>query len=322
RGAGEYAFSNLPVGTYRITVRSSNFRTTTLENVPVELNNTLTANVRLEVGTSATQVEVSGIAPPVDTSTAQLQTTYDSQLSQDLGLTSTGGTGAGVLNLSMLNPGVTNANAMGLGTGPSVGGQRPRDNNFMVEGVDNNNKTVTGALISVPPEAVEDFTLISNQFNSDFGHSSGGQFSTTVKSGTNSFHGSLYEYFRNRNLNAVDETWVQQGLTSNPRLDNNRYGGTFGGPIIKNKLFFFTNFERNPIGFISVGGGAVAAPTSAGLAAMGTDPNLNATNFGIFQKYVPLAATPSGCITYNGTTNSGSTPLGTNPYSAPANGSC
>ncbi len=142
--------------------------------------------------------------------------------------------------------------------GPSVGGQRPRDNNFTVEGVDNNNKTVTGALITVPPDAVENFTLLSNQFNSEFGHSSGGQFNTTVKSGTNDFHGSAYEYFRNRNLNAVDETWVQQGLTSNPRMDNNSYGATFGGPIIKNKLFFFTNFQRNPIGYISVNGGSNA----------------------------------------------------------------
>jgi len=238
RGSGEYLFSNLPVGNYRITVTGANFRTTTLENVPVELNKTLTANVQLQVGTSATTVEVSGVAPPVDTTTAQLQNTYDNRQSTDLGLTSAGGPGAGVLNLSLLNPGVSNASGMGLGVGPSVGGQRPRDNNFEVEGVDNNNKTVTGSLITIPPEAVENFTLLSNQFNSEFGHSSGGQFNTTVKSGTNSFHGSAYEYFRNKNLNAVDESWVQQGLTSNPRLDNNRFGGTIGGPIIKNKLFF------------------------------------------------------------------------------------
>ena len=303
---GEYRFDNLPVGTYQITVKASGFRTV-VEQTSVELNKTGTRNAILPPGATTETVEVTGAPPAIDTSTAQLQSTYDPQYSQDLGLTSAGGAGAGVLNLSLLNPGVTNGSAMGDGVGPSVGGQRPRDNNFTVEGVDNNNKTVTGALITVPPEAVENFTLLSNQFNSEFGHSSGGQFNTTVKSGTNSFHGSAYEYFRNRNLNAVDQTWVQQGLTANPRFDANRFGGTIGGPIIKDKLFFFTNFERNPVGFISVGGGAVQTPTAAGLAAMSADPNVSAPNLQIFQKYVPLAATGNSCITYNGTTNSGAT---------------
>jgi len=318
---GEYRFDNLPVGTYRITVKAAGFRTF-VEQADVVLNKTGTRNASMIPGAASETVEVSGAAPAIDTTTAQLESSFDPQYSQDLGLTSAGGAGAGVLNLSLLTPGVTNGSSMGDGVGPSVGGQRPRDNNFTVEGVDNNNKTVTGALITVPPEAVENFTLLSNQFNAEFGHSSGGQFNTTVKTGTNSFHGSVYEYFRNRNLNAVDQTWVQQGLTTNPRFDSNRFGGTLGGPIIKNKLFFFTNFERNPVGFISVGGGAVQTPTAAGLAAMNADPNLNATNFGIFQTYVPLATTPSGCITYNGTTNSGATPIGTSPYSAPANGTC
>ncbi len=317
---GEYRFDNLPVGSYKITVKASGFRTF-VEQTNVELNRTGTRNATLTAGAAAETIEVSGAPPAIDTTTAQLQTTFDPQYSQDLGLTSAGGAGAGVLNLSLLTPGVTNGSSMGDGVGPSVGGQRPRDNNFTVEGVDNNNKTVTGALITVPPESVDNFTLLSNQFNSEFGHSSGGQFNTTVKSGTNSFHGSAYEYFRNRNLNAVDQTWVQQGLTSNPRFDSNRFGGTLGGPIIKNKLFFFTNFERNPVGFISVGGGAVQTPTAAGLAAISADPNLNATNFGIFQQYVPSATTPSGCIPYNGTTNSGATPL-PNGFSAPANGNC
>jgi len=320
KAQGDYLFRDLPAGTYRLTVSAPNFNTSTVENVPVEINKTGTTNVRLALGSTSTTVEVSGAAPPVDTSTAQLQSTYTDRFSQDLGLTSSGGSGAGVLNLSLLSAGVTNASAMGDGNGPSVGGQRPRDNNFTVEGVDNNLKTVTGSLITVPPEAVENFTLLSNQFNSEFGHSSGGQFNTTVKSGTNSFHGSIYEYFRNRNLNAVDETWVQQGLTSNPRLDNNRYGFTVGGPIIKNKLFFFSNFERNPVGFISVGGGAVQTPTAAGLAAIAGDPGLNATNFGIFKQYVPVASAPSGCITYNGTANAGAEKFSS--FTAPANGSC
>jgi len=315
---GEYLFSNLPVGTYRLSVTAPGFQTTVTENVPVELNKANTANLKLQMGTQSTTVEVSGAAPPVDTTTAQLQVNYNDQLSLDLGITSNGGVGGGVLNLSLLSPGVTNASSMGMGTGPSVGGQRPRDNNFTVEGVDNNAKTTTGALAIVPSDAVESFSLLSNQFNSEYGHSSGGQFNTIVKSGTNSFHGTVYEYFRNRNLNAVDELWVQQGLTSNPRLDNNRFGATFGGPIIKDKLFFFTDFERNPIGFISSGGGAVQAPTAAGLAAIAADPGVSATNLGIFHKFVPAATKATGCIPYAGQSNG----VQISPFSAPANGSC
>src|ERR1700730_17168088 len=207
-GTGEYRFDNLPVGNYKITVKAPGFRTS-VQDASVELNRTGTRNVSISPGAASETVEVSGAPPSIDTTTAQLQSTFDPQYSQDLGLTSAGGAGAGVLNLSLLTPGVTNGSAMGDGVGPSVGGQRPRDNNFTVEGVDNNNKTVTGSLITVPNDAVQDFTLISNQFNSDFGHSSGGQFNTTVKSGTNSFHGSIYEYFRNRNLNAVGARWCR-----------------------------------------------------------------------------------------------------------------
>lgn len=307
RSQGDYRFGELPVGNYNITATAQGFKSTTVANVPVQLNKINNANVKLEVGASSTTVEVAGVAQPVDTTSAQLQTTYDSRMAENLGLAGTGGQGGGVLNLSMLNPGVSNANAMGDGMGPSVGGQRPRDNNFEVEGVDNNNKSVTGALIAIPNDAVDNFTLISNQFNSEFGHSSGGQFNTTIKSGTNSFHGSLYEYFRNRNLNAVDATFVQQGLTSNPRLDSNRYGATFGGPIIKNKLFFFTDFERQPVGLTGAAPGSVFTPTSAGLGAIATDPNLSSTNFGVFKQYVPVAATGTGCIPYAG---------------APVNGMC
>src|SRR5258708_39662744 len=125
---------------YNGNVAAGNFRTPTVNNVPVDINEAGTTNIKLDVGTSSTAVEVTGAAPPVDTSTAQLQTTYTERMSQDLGLTSAGGNGGGVLNLSMLSPGVTNASAMGLGAGPSVGGQRPRAHNFTVVGGDNKNK--------------------------------------------------------------------------------------------------------------------------------------------------------------------------------------
>ena len=321
-GTGGYRLENLPVGSYRITFIAEGFRPI-VQQVEVVLNKTGTLNATLTPGATSETIEVSGVAAVIDTTTAQLQSTYNDRLSQDLGIASAGGLGAGVLNLSLLSPGVSQASSLGTGSGPSVGGQRPYNNNFTVEGVDNNNKTVTGYLIVVPNDAVESFTLLQNQFGSEFGHSSGGQFNTVIKSGTNSFHGSLYEYFRNRNLNAVDNFYALQGLTSNPRFDSNRYGATFGGPIIKNKLFFFTNFERQPIGLTGTSGGAVQAPTATGLNAISADPNLSATNFGVFKQFVPVGGAPSGCLPYtgaaaNGTCPAGSVELGAASISAPA----
>ncbi len=333
--AGGYRFENLPVGTYKIVVKSSGFKTA-VQQVDVVLNQTGTLNVVLTLGATTESVEVSGVATTIDTTSAQLQSTYDARFSQELGITSAGGIGAGVLNLSLLSPGVAQASSLGIGVGPSVGGQRPYNNNFTVEGVDNNNKAVTGNLITVPNDAVENFTLLGNQFNSEFGHSSGGQFNTTIKSGTNSFHGSVYEYFRNRKLNALDNSFVLQGFTSNPRFDSNRYGGTFGGPILKSKLFFFTNFERQPISLTATAGGQVLTPTADGLTAIAADPKLSATNFGIFKQYVPVASAqaPSddsaipckvgvNAIAYagaaaSGTCAGGAIPIGAVSISAPA----
>src|SRR5215472_13063645 len=189
RSRGEYGFRELPVGTYTITVRAQGFRATSVR-VPVELNKTNTANIRLEVGSTSTTVEVFAEEAPVETTSAQLASTYDARMSEVSNMTSIGGAGGGVLNLSLLSPGVTNSSSLGLGAGPSVGGQRPRDNNFTIEGVDNNSKTVTGNLAAVPNDAVQNFSVLENQFNAEFGHSSGGQFNTTIKSGTNAFHGS------------------------------------------------------------------------------------------------------------------------------------
>src|SRR5579862_644617 len=319
---GAYRFENLPVGTYRIVVNSGGFKTA-VQQVDIVLNQTGTLNVTLALGATSETIEVSGVAATIDTTSAQIQTNYDTRFSQDLGLTATGGTGAGVLNLSLLSPGVTQTSSLGIGVGPSVGGQRPYNNNFTVEGVDNNNKAVTGNLITVPNDAVENFSLLANQFDTEFGHSSGGQFNTTIRSGTNGFHGSLYEYFRNRNLNAVDNAFVLQGLTSNPRFDSNRYGATFGGPIIKNRLFFFTNFERQGISLTATAGGQVLTPTAAGLAAIATDPNLSANNFGVFKQYAPVAATGSDCLPYAGapaagSCAAGSVPIGPVTVAAPA----
>jgi Carboxypeptidase regulatory-like domain/TonB dependent receptor len=288
--SGEFRAPNLLPGQYDLAVSSSGFQPFTLRGITIELNKTATKNITLSIGTTAT-VEVtaeSGVA--LDTTSTNLTQAFSNTELSDLPSTSSGGsTGFGVLNASLLSPGVASAGGIGIGIGPSIGGQRPRNNNFTIEGIDNNNKAITGPLIYIPNDSVESFTLITNQFSPEFGHSSGGQFNSVVVSGTNRFHGRLYEYFQNRNLNAISGT--QGGKpTINPRYDNNRYGGQLGGPILKDKLFFFANYERNTIGQNPAIFSCV--PTAAGLntlKALGATYGLNANNLAQYLKYTPAA---------------------------------
>ena len=198
---GEYHLSNLPAGTYTLTVTAPGFTKAQLRAVAVTLNKTATTNFKLDVGTNVETVEVSAAAATIDTTTASVQTSFETRTLTDL---PTASGGSGVINLSLLNAGVGSSGAVGLGSGPSVGGQRPRNNNFTIEGIDNNSGSVTGPLVKVPNDAVAEFSVQQNQFSPEFGHSSGGQFNQVVKSGGNELHGEAYEYLENRNLNAAD----------------------------------------------------------------------------------------------------------------------
>lgn len=301
---GEYRINNLPAGVYNVTASSANFAATTVNGYRVDLNKTSTLQITLEIKGAVTSIEVSGQAVALDTTTAQLQSTFEGKELSDLPNVSQG---SGILNLSLLSAGVASSGGVGVGSGPSVGGQRPRNNDFTIEGVDNNNKGVTGPLVTIPNDAVAEFSLLQNQFSPEFGHSSGGQFNTVVKSGTNSFHGLAYIYNQNRDYNALDTLAALGGQGSGPncasqggsacsspgpRFDQNRIGGNVGGPVIKNKLFFFANYEYEPLG--QAGGAAgVCAPSAAGIAAINAIPGLSATNLAIFEKYVPLGTIPN-----------------------------
>ena len=283
---GEYSIANLPVGTYTISVNASGFTPAQVKGVAVALNQTLNTNVTLSVGQATQTVEVTAAATAIDTTTAQLQNSFQSEQLSEM---PTASTGSGVLNLSLLNAGVASSGGVGVGMGPSVAGQRPRDNNFTIEGIDNNNDSVTGAVVSVPNDAVQEFTVLQNQFSAEFGHSTGGQFNQVVRSGGNDFHGRLYEYLQNRNFDAADNLSFIDQNPLHPRFDNNRFGGTFSGPIRKNKLFFFVDYEYNPIG-LSASGGLVYAPTAAGYQTLAGIPGINQTNLGILQKYLGTAS--------------------------------
>lgn len=283
---GDFRIPNLLPGNYDITASASGFATFTLKNFQVTLNSTATARLVLPVATASTVVQVSAEAgATIDTTTTQLQSNFESEELKSLPVSSSSN---GVLNLSLLVPGVASGGGLGVGVGPSVGGLRPEANNFTIEGIDNNNKGVTGPLVYVPNDATGEFTAIVNQFSPEFGHSAGGQFNTTVRGGTNHIHGMAYEYFQNKNLNA--ENAIQGGKIPNPRYDNNRFGGQVGGPVIKDKLFYFANYERQSIGQSTQN--YICVPTTAGMAKLNQNAAwFNATNLGIYSKYSPVAAT-------------------------------
>jgi hypothetical protein len=152
-----------------------------------------------------------------------------------------------------------------------VGGTRPRENNFVIDGVDDNNLGVTGPNSTVIPDAVAEFSLQTNQFSAEYGHSSGGQFVLVTKTGTNNWHGSGEWYNQNKNYNSVDQLTKAAILGGTipgmPDFDNNRFGGTIGGPLVKNKLFIFGAYEYTTLH----GAGTptpLLGPTASGLSML------------------------------------------------------
>jgi hypothetical protein len=313
-GSGEYRISNLPEGAYDLRTLVTGFTPSTLKGVTVEATSVQTRDLVLTVGQGTTTVEVTSEANvSIDTTSTQLSSTFSMKEVQDLPSSTIG---LGVLNLSLLTPGVTSSGGLGAGTGPSIAGQRPRNNNFTVDGIDNNSKSVTGPLLNVPNDAISEFVLLQNVYSAQYGHSAGGQFNSVLVSGTNHVHGRLYEYFQNRNLNAVD---TQQALKNaanplvaanfQPRFDFNRYGGQLGGPVLRDKLFLFSNFERQTTG--SAGSStAFCSPTAAGFATLSSLTFASTTNYGVYKQFVPAAATQQAAGVVGACTDSKASPLG------------
>jgi hypothetical protein len=315
---GEFRFSNLQPGDYTITIKGQNFKTLTLSDVRVSLGQTTDVPAQLTIGLAGETVEVSAAGTElVDTTTTTLSKSFNERQVVELAQTSVG---SGVNNLALIAPNVSSSGGVGVGTGGSVGGQRPRNNNFMLDGIDNNDKSVTGPQSYISPEEVAEFTLVQNQFSAEFGRSNGGQFLTVTKSGTNNYHGSFYGFFRNRYLNALDNLQKTAGVTRNradgdlfmPRSDYFRGGFNLGGPVPipnltgedrmfwsgKDKLFFFTSYERLQLGSAAATGG-IAAPTAGGYATLAGLPGVRATNLSVLQQFLPVApAANAGTIEY------------------------
>ena len=288
---GEYRFNNLPVGQYELSAQAAGFTATRVGNLSVELNKTATVNVTLQIGVVTSTVEVAEAPATLDTTTAQVGATFERTAAIDI---PSSALPLGVLNLSLLEAGVANPGGIGLGDGPSVGGQRPRNNSFNIEGVNDDRRDITGHNIAVPNEAVAQFSMLQNQFSAEFGDSTGGQFNTVVKSGTNTIHGSAFEYFQNRNLNANDSLNALSGILSPPRYDQNVVGGSIGGPIRPNKLFYYGLYQYNPTGQAPASSqGAIYAPTADGYAQLAAIPGVSQTNLSVLKTYLPAAPSAS-----------------------------
>src|SRR5437763_8209162 len=264
--AGTYSLPTLLPGLYKITVEAKGFKSFVKKDVSVIANQDNVADAQVELGAATETIEVTGGAVEVQTTSSSLNNSFDAR---SVDLPSGGGTLNGsLLNLAVLAPNVIAQPGGVTGIGGSVGGTRPRDNNFTVDGVDDNNLGVTGNNSTVIPDAVAEFNLQTNQFSAEYGHSSGGQFTLVTKTGTNNWHGSGEWYNQNKNYNSVDQLTKQAiaggTIPGVPDFDNNRFGGTLGGPIVKDKLFIFGAYEYTTLH----GAGSptpLLAPTASGL---------------------------------------------------------
>src|SRR5579864_3276980 len=267
-GDGAFNISGVPVGKYQIKAEAKGFQSAVNPNLTITLNQTARLNFQLRIGQATETVEVTAVAPLLQTDTSLLGNLVDSVTVSSLPL-STHNTN----QLTLISaPGVITPNLFGFqaaqnsfGTGrPYVNGAREQENNFLLDGMDNNQADNNDVGFVPAPEAVQEFNLLTSNAPADFGNYLGGVINVTLKSGTNNFHGSLYEYLRRGGLNA--NSWQnnhacaqnadgvtfscgrnQAGQQIAPRaaLHYDDFGFTFGGPIIQNKLFFFSDFAES-----------------------------------------------------------------------------
>ena len=257
---GEYIFIEVPVGSYEIDATQAGFKKHVRKGVALDLNEVISVDITLQLGSSAERVEVTGAPPVIDTTSTQLGAVVNERSSTQLPLNE-----RDVYQLLQLQPGVQSQIGNNLFYGSdkpgvvTVNGGRGRSNNYSVNGGDGNDLFANLPAVQPSPDSIEEFRVISNSFDAEYGRNSGAVVNVVTKSGTNDFHGSVYEFFRNDVLNAHGFSFQP---TPKPPFKQNQFGGTIGGPIIKDKIFFFGSYEGRRIvrGIVSQ---QVPVPTAA-----------------------------------------------------------
>ena len=240
---GLYRFSPVRIGNYKLEVSAQGFKTVSETHVTVNVSSNVTRNFQLQTGAVTETVEVTSTAPLLQSQDASVGQVVDQKNVNDLPLN-----GRNFTFLAQLAAGVNSPQADTRGNAASgafaANGSRPAQNNYMLDGIDNNSDTVdflngTNFVVLPPVDAIQEFKVQTTNFSAEFGRSGAAVLNATIKSGTNEFHGSAWEFFRNDKLDAAD--YFERGKKG--ELRQNQYGVTFGGPVIKNKIFFFGDYE-------------------------------------------------------------------------------
>src|SRR5580658_6320173 len=240
---GEYVAGPLKVGRYTVTVEKDKFKTTVAGPVQLDVQGRVEANVRLDVGEIAQKVEVTVQSPLLETETSSMGQVMDKTRIETLPLN-----GRNFAQLAQLGVGVVPSEPGSRVSGSfgfSVDGARNFQNNFLLDGIDNNSNlgdvlNEASYVIQPPVDAIEEFKVQTNDYSAEFGRGNGAILNAVIKSGTNGFHGDVFEYLRNDDLDASPFFVV---TSQKPAYKQNQFGGTIGGPIQKDKTFFFGDYE-------------------------------------------------------------------------------
>jgi Carboxypeptidase regulatory-like domain len=231
---GFYLFTLVPIGTYRLSVEQPGFRKYVREGIVLNVNQNAKLDIALQVGAASQEVNVTGDVTQVDTQSATLGSVETTRRILDLPLVERDTFQLGLLQAGVFPPDDDD----GSGNPFSVSGQRSESLSFLINGSDNNDFLGNNAVVDPNPDAVAEFKILTNNYEAEYGRTSGGIVNQVIKSGTNAFHGDVFEFFRNDALNARNYF-----LPSVTPFKRNTFGGTLGGPLRKDKTFFFIAYQ-------------------------------------------------------------------------------
>jgi hypothetical protein len=247
---GSFRFPSLPLGSYRVTVEQAGFSTFTQEGITLQVDQQVRVAVTLRVGNVSERLEITAEAPLINATNAETSEVIDRQRVEQLPLN-----GRNFVQLLQLTTGTTPGatgdtqnnlviNQFRGSTAFTANGMPTRYNNFVLDGVDNNESAWnSGGIVLMPViDAIQEFKVTTGNFSSEFGRAAGGVVSVQTRSGTNEFHGNVFEFFRNSALDANDYFNNANGR-NRPAFRQNQFGGTFGGPVLRNRLFFFADYQ-------------------------------------------------------------------------------